>query len=146
MVIDFIKIIYYIVFVCVLCSYMSRTTIRVEYEYPSQKTTLFCLLKERVDQINKQPPWLYLTFAIYCLSSVAKIFDVSGFVLFLLAGIFFGSGVVISLVYRRIKKSPIVVVYNQDNEEDLLIRVKNLERLYNTSKYMIFGALLLLFS
>lgn len=143
-----IKTLYYLAFVCILSAYMSRTDIRIKDNYPNKDTKLFFLLKERMNQIDGQLPWLFISFGVHCFSLsyvVDSLFNVSEIISLVIAGGMFVLGVIVSLVFSKIKKSPIEVVYEHNDEEGLLNRVASLESLYNTSKYMIFGMFLLCF-
>lgn len=143
-----IKTLYYIAFIYVISEYMSRTDIYIKDNYPVEDTTLFYLLKERMNEIDKQPFWLYFAFAFYCLSLSSVIdwfFQPTRLITIIAAIGMFAFGVVISLIYSKIKKSPIKVAYEHNDEKGLLSRVRELDGLYNASKYMIFGTFLLCF-
>lgn len=143
-----IKTLYYIVFVVVLCGYMSETDIRIKDNYPVEDTLLFRLLKMRMDKIENQTFGLYFAFFWYCLSLVSVIdplFKLSWIITLIVAIGMFALGVAISLIYMKIKKHPDVIVYEHNDEKGLLNRVEELESLYNATKYMIFGTILLVF-
>jgi hypothetical protein len=142
-----IKTLYYIVFVVVLCGYMSKTDIRIKDNYPVEDTLLFRLLKMRMDKIENQTFGLYFAFFWYCLSFVSLIdyFNLPWIISLIITTGLFALGVAISLIYMKIKKHPDVIVYEHNDEKGLLNRVEELESLYNATKYMIFGTILLVF-
>lgn len=142
-----IKTLYYIVFVVVLCGYMSKTDIRIKDNYPVEDTLLFRLLKMRMGKIQNQTFGLYFAFFWYCLSfvTVTDSFNLSRTISLIITTGLFALGVAISLIYMKIKKHPDVIVYEHNDEKGLLNRVEELESLYNATKYMIFGTILLVF-
>jgi hypothetical protein len=142
-----IKTLYYIVFVVVLCGYMSKTDIRIKDNYPVEDTLLFRLLKMRMDKIENQTFGLYFAFFWYCQSFVSLIdyFNLPWIISLIITTGLFALGVAISLIYMKIKKHPDVIVYEHNDEKGLLNRVEELESLYNATKYMIFGTILLVF-
>lgn len=142
-----VKIVHYIALVCVLCAYMSKTDVRTKDDYPNKDTTAFFLLKKRLEKIDGQLLWLFVALGIHCLSlsDVIEEFNVSNTNSLLIACGLFILGGVVSLIYSSIKKSPIDAIYEHNDEKGLSSKVADLEPLYNASKYMIYGTLLLCF-